>query len=202
MLVAVCAFGADTRLETILHGVESRYNKAKTLQVLFKEEYTPPGKGRRTDSGILMLSKPRKMRWVYSQPPGKLFVSDGKLLWLYTPDENRVEKMKFQETDDLRAPLAFLLGKLNFEKEFRNLQSKIEGADTRILAEPRTDDLPYSAVEFLVGLDFHIREVKVTSFDHSVLRFTFDQERLDPPLDAKLFQFQTPKGAELVEAGQ
>jgi outer membrane lipoprotein carrier protein len=202
MLLAVCAFGADARLDTILRGVESRYNKAKTLQVLFKEEYTPPGKGRRTDSGILMLSKPRKMRWVYSQPPGKLFVSDGKLLWLYTPDENRVERMKFQETDDLRAPLAFLLGKLNFDKEFRNLQSKIEGADTRITAEPKTDNLPYSAVEFLVGLDFRIREVKVTSYDHSILRFTFDQERLDPPLDAKLFQFQAPKGAELVEAGQ
>jgi outer membrane lipoprotein-sorting protein len=57
-------------------------------------------------------------------------------------------------------------------------------------------------VEFLVGLDFRIREVKVTAYDHSVLHFTFDQERLDPPLDAKLFQFQAPKGAELVEAGQ
>ena len=64
----------------MLKGVEARYNKAKTLQVLFNEEYTPPGKARRTDSGILMLRKPRKMRWDYSQPPGKLFVSDGKLL--------------------------------------------------------------------------------------------------------------------------
>jgi hypothetical protein len=25
---------------------------------------------------------------------------------------------------------------------------------------------------------------------------------VDPPLDAKLFQFQVPKGAKLVEAGQ
>src|SRR6185503_5699543 len=115
-LLAVSAFAADAKLDALLKTVESRYNKAKTLQVLFKEEYTPPGKGRRTDSGILMLSKPRKMRWVYSQPPGKLFVSDGKLLWLYTPDENRVERMKFQETDDLRAPLAFLLGKASWAR--------------------------------------------------------------------------------------
>jgi outer membrane lipoprotein carrier protein len=129
-------------------------------------------------------------------------VSDGKLLWLYTPDENRVEKMKFKETDDLRAPLAFLLGKLNFDKEFRNLQSKPDGADTRITAEPKTDNLPYSAVEFVVAPDSHIREVKVTGYDRSILHFTFDQERVDPTLDNRLFAFQAPKGAEVVEAGQ
>ncbi len=201
-LLAVCAFGADARLDSLLKGVEARYNKAKTLQVLFKEEYTPPGKARRTESGLLLLRKPGKMRWAYSQPPGKLFVSDGKLLWLYTPDENRVEKMKFQESDDMRAPLAFLLGKLNFDKEFRNLQSRIEGADMRITAEPKTENLPYSAVEFLVAQDSHIREVKVTGFDKSILHFVFDQERIDPQLDGKLFQFLVPKGAELIESGQ
>ena len=193
---------ADSPLDTLLKGVESRYNKAKTLQVLFKEEYTPSGKTRRLESGILILRKMGKMRWQYSQPPGKLFVSDGKFLWLYTPEENRVEKMKFQETDDMRAPLAFLLGKLNFDKEFRNLQGKPEGSDTRITAEPKTDNLPYSAVEFLVASDSHIKEVKVTGFDRSILHFTFDQERVDPQLDAKLFQFSVPKGATLVENGQ
>jgi outer membrane lipoprotein carrier protein len=199
-LAAVCAFGADTQLETLLKGVETRYNKAKTLQVLFKEVYTPPGKMRRTESGLLMLRKPGKMRWAYSQPAGKLFVSDGKLLWLYNPDENRVEKMKFKESDDMRAPLAFLLGKLDFDKEFRNLQSKTEGSDTRISAEPKIESLPYSAVEFLVASDNRIKEVKVTGFDKSILHFTFDQERVDPQLDGKLFNFQLPKGAELVEA--
>lgn len=198
----MCAFGADAQLDNLLNGVESRYNKAKTLQVLFKEVYTPPGKMRRTESGILMLRKPGKMRWQYSQPAGKLFVSDGKWLWLYTPAENRAEKMKFKETDDLRAPLAFLLGKLNFDKEFRNLQGKPEGADMRITAEPKTDTLPYSAVEFLVAPDSHIKEVKVTGFDKSIIHFTFEEERVDPPLDAKLFNYQPPKGVELVEASQ
>ena len=201
-LLAVCVLNADTRLDTLLKGVEARYNRAQTLQVLFTEVYTPAGGARRSEKGLLMLRKPKKMRWAYSQPAGKLFISDGKLLWLYTPDENRVEKMKFQESDDMRAPLAFLLGKLNFDKEFSNLRSQIEGADTRILAEPKTDNLPYSAVEFLVAQDSHIKEVKVTRFDKSVLNFTFDQERVDPPLDAKLFQFSVPKGAELVDSGQ
>ncbi len=97
-LLAVCAFAGGTPLDTLLKGVEARYNRAKTLQVLFTEEYTPPGHSRRTESGTLLLRKPGRMRWNYSQPAGKLFLSDGKMLWLYTPAENRVEKMKFQET--------------------------------------------------------------------------------------------------------
>src|SRR5260370_11726876 len=111
-LLAVSSLAADARLDGLLKTVENRYNRAKTLQVLFHEDYTPQGKPRRSESGTLMLRKPRLMRWDYEQPKGKLFVSDGKYLWIYTPAENRAERMKFQESDDMRAPLAFLLGKL------------------------------------------------------------------------------------------
>jgi outer membrane lipoprotein carrier protein len=201
-LLAVSAFAGDAALDALLKGVETRYNKAKTLQVLFHEDYMPPGRAKRTESGTLVLRKPGKMRWDYDQPKGKLFVSDGKYLWLYTPLENRAEKMKLKESDDMRAPLAFLLGKLDFRKEFRNLQGRSEGPDMRITAEPKTDNLPYSAVEFLVAPDQRIKVVKVTGFDHSVLEFRLNEEKVDPPLDAKLFQFQAPKGARLVEAGQ
>jgi outer membrane lipoprotein carrier protein len=201
-LLGVSLWAGDPKLDSLLKSVETRYNRAKTLQVSFKEDYTPPGKPRRSESGILMLRKPGRMRWDYSQPKGKLFVSDGKWLWLYTPEENRVEKTKLQETEDMRAPLAFLLGKLNFDKEFQNIQSRPEGAATRITADPKGDNLPYSAVEFVVEPDGRISEVKVTGFDHSVIAFSFEQERVDPPLDGKLFQFQAPKGAELVESGQ
>ena len=196
------AIAADAKLETLLRSVELRYNRAKTLQVLFQEDYTPPGKARRTDRGILMLRKPMRMRWQYSQPPGKLVVSDSKFLWVYTPNDNQVQQLKLQDSDDMRAPLAFLLGKLDFDKEFKNLQARPEGADTRIVAEPKTDKMPYSEVQFLMTPDYRIREVRVTGFDNAVLNFTFDQERLEPALDPHLFQFVMPKGAALVEPGQ
>ncbi len=201
-LLAVPVFAADPGLDKLLKNVQNRYNKAKTLEVLFNESYTPQGKPARAESGTLQLSKPGRMRWEYSQPAGKLFVSDGKFLWLYTPSGNRAEKMRLRESEDMRAPLAFLLGKLNFEKEFRNLQARPEAAGTRIVAEPKSDNLPYSAVEFLVAPDYHIREVKVTGFDNSILDFTFDREKVDPPLEAKLFRFKAPPGAEVVEAEQ
>ena len=121
------AFAGDAPLDTLLKGVETRYNHAKTLQVLFKEDYTAPGRPRRSDSGTAHAAQAGRMRWDYSQPKGKLFVSDGKFLWLYTPDENRVEKMKLKESEDMRAPLAFLLGKLDFDKEFQEYPGEAGG---------------------------------------------------------------------------
>jgi len=202
-LLAVSAFASDARLDALLKGVETRYNRAKTLQVLFQEDYTRAGEGHRpTESGLLMLRKPGRFRWAYNQPKGKLWISDNKSLWLWLPDENRAERMKLQESEDMRVPLAFLLGKLYFEKEFRDLKAQPEGPDTRIIGSPKTDNLPYSEVQFVVTPDYRIREVKVTAFDKSVMEFHFDQERVDPKLDDKLFQFQVPKGAELVEEGR
>ena len=196
------ALVGDARLDDLLKQVESRYNHAKTLQVLFQEQYTRPGQIRRAENGVLMLRKPGRMRWDYTQPKGKEFISDGKFLYLYTPDSNQAVKTKMQETADMRAPLAFLLGKLNFQKEFKNIQGTPDGPGIRITAEPKTDNLPYSQVEFVVTTDARIREVKVTAYDKSMLVFTFDQEKMDPPLDAKLFQFQLPPGAQLVEGEQ
>jgi outer membrane lipoprotein carrier protein len=201
-LLAAPAFAADATLDRLLDRLEEHYNQAKTLQVNFIEQYTPSGSIRRTESGMLMLRKPGRMRGEYSLPKGKLFVSDGKFLWIYTPADNRVAKMPLKVSEDMRAPLAFLLGKLNFNKEFRNLRQQAEGASTRIFAEPKTEDLPYSAVEFLVTTENRISELKVTGFDHSILDFIFTDEKVDPPLDAKLFQFQPPAGAVVEEAEQ
>lgn len=111
-LLSAPLFAAPTDLERMLKAVETRYNRAQTLQVVFHEAYTGPGRPRRTESGTLLLRKPGRMRWDYTSPQGKLFVSDGKYFWLYTPGNNQVENMKIEESDDTRAALAFLLSQL------------------------------------------------------------------------------------------
>ena len=195
----VSAVAAEPDLGSLLKSVENRYNRAQTLEVVFHEAYTAPGRSRQTESGTLRLRKPGRMRWDYSTPEGKLFLSDGKNLWLYTPANHQVEKTGMKFSEDMRAPLAFLLGKLNFQKEFQNIQAKPEQGGTRITADPKVDNLPYTKVEFLVGPNFEIQRLTVTRYDNSLLEFTFEQERLNPPLDAKLFRFQMPPGAELSE---
>ena len=197
-LSASAALAADPPLDALLKSVQSHYNKANTLEVPFTEQYARPGSIARNENGLLLLRKPGRMRGDYNQPKGKTFVSDGTYLYAYDPDQTYAQKFKLKESfgEDVRAPLAFLLGKLDFSKEFQNLQGRPEGANTRVTAAPKNDTLPYSAVEFLIAPDYRIQEMKITLTDHSVISFAFGRETLNPTLNDKLFVFQLPPGAQ------
>lgn len=186
----------DPEAKRLLQGMEDRYNHVKTLQVDFSESYSVQGHSGKPESGVLFLRKPGKMRWDYSTPQGKLFVSDGKDVFLYTPAGNKVEKMKLKESDDMRAPLAFLLGKLEFEKDFEQFRAKkLPDGNTAFTAKPKLERLPYSRVEFVVAPGFEIKKLDVHGHDESVLTFVFANEKLNPSLNDHLFKFQTPAGA-------
>lgn len=135
-------------------------------------------------------------------PEGKLFLSDGKDVFLYTPDDRRAEKSKLKESEDMRAPLAFLLGKLDFAREFKSFEVRQEGSATWIVAQPRSSGLAYIKVEFLATPEGEIHQVQVTGQDQSKLDFTFSNEQLNAPVSAALFTFHPPAGVQVVEVGQ
>jgi outer membrane lipoprotein carrier protein len=193
------AWAADSDISNLLKTLETRYNHAQTLETGFRETLTSQGRAR-TESGQLFLRKPGRMRWVYSDPAGKLFVSDGKNIYFYSPATNRAEKMKLKETEDMRAPMAFLLGKLDFQKDFKDFKSVPENGAIRVTALPKNDKMPYREVTFVVTPDAQIQRLIVRGQDSSVIDFTFTNEKLNPRLADSLFRFELPKGAEFVES--
>lgn len=199
LAAAAAALAAPPDLPRTLKGIEERYNRARTLEVGFEQTMSARGQPRRTESGRLSLRKPGRMRWDYTVPAGKLFLSDGKNIYFYTPAANRVEKMKMKETEDMRAPLAFLLGRLDFSRDFSSYLTTPEGGDLRIKARPKSDKLPYSEVEFVATPDFRIRALTVTGRDQSVMEFRFSEEKVNLTLSDSLFEFRAPAGAEVVD---
>ena len=195
LLSAMGMHGADTvDLQRTLKGVEDHYNKIRTLQLKFTETYTSKGRNR-NDSGVLYLRKPGKMRWEYAS--GQLFVSDGKFIYSYYPEEHRAEKMSMKETDDLRAPLAFLLGEVDFDRDFGRYETKAQDGGALIKALPKSDKFPYTEVTFLTAADFTIRRLEVRLQTNDLIVFTFEGEKQNPLLTDALFQFTPPKGVEL-----
>jgi outer membrane lipoprotein carrier protein len=194
-------YAADPSLTALLRGVEKHYNGVRTLQVTFTETYTGVGRPHRQEAGELYLRKPGKMRWQYTKPVGKLFLSDGKQVYYYNAQTRQAERTKMKETEDLRAPLAFLLGRLDFEKDFKDFQSRQEAGVTVVTATPKTDRVPFKQVEFSVTPQFEIRRLLVTGQDNALLSFQFQNERMNPPIDDKQFKFQLPAGATWAEGG-
>jgi outer membrane lipoprotein carrier protein len=200
LLPAEGAMAGQTELQTLIRGVEHRYNAARTLSVSFTETYRIGGRQRAPESGHLVLRKPGRMRWTYTRPEGKLFISDGKEVYLYTSQDNRVEKSTLKASDDLRAPMAFLLGKLDLKKEFRDFETHSGAGGTWLEGKAANDRLPYATVAMLIAPDYSIRQLKVTGRDESVLEFTFSDEIVNPKVSDSQFAFAIPAGAEVVNA--
>ena len=100
--------------------VDRHYNQFHSLRAQFAETYE--GLGRvRSESGTLLLLKPGRMRWDYSNPPGKIFLLDGKYAWFYSKGASQVQRVGAKQLDDLRSPLRFLLGHTQLEKEIDHL---------------------------------------------------------------------------------
>lgn len=198
-LLGSCLLLADSA-DQLIQRVEKRYNNAQTLSVAFNESYTVQGHARQPESGTLTLRKQGKMRWDYTRPAGKLFISDGKNVYLYTARDNRVEKLKLKDTEDMRAPLAFLLGRLDMKKEFRDFELHAADAGTWLNASAKNARVPYEKVEMLIAPDASIRALKVIGRDESLLSFSFNNERLNPPAADALFRFTAPPGAEVVDS--
>ncbi|MDP9172074.1 MAG: outer membrane lipoprotein chaperone LolA [Acidobacteriota bacterium] len=200
--ILLCAplAAAPSDLDARLHRIEDRYNHAKSLTLDFSETYAGKGHPVQNESGVLYLKKPGRMRWQYTEPAGKLFLSDGKEVYLYTPEARKAEKGRLKESEDMRAPLAFLLGKLDFSREFKSFEMRPDGANNWIVAQPKSANLAYSKVEFLTLPSGEIRSVKITGQDQSKLDFMFSNERMNVPVAASLFTFQVPPGVQVVEA--
>src|SRR5208283_3313986 len=125
--VAICLSAAQmpatsppNGVKTLAAAVDEHYNHLHSLQAQFTELYRGSGI-ERTESGTLWLKKPGKMRWEYRSPREKLFVSDGKDAWFYVPADRQARKEAAKKLEDVRSPLAFLLGKTKLEKELRGL---------------------------------------------------------------------------------
>lgn len=201
-IVAVGLLLAQAPLDVqgVLARIERRYNTPKTMQIRFEQSFRGAGSPARRENGILYLRKPGKMRWEYRYPEGKLFVSDGALVWVYDPAEGVAERGKLKGSDDLRAPLAFLMGRLDFRRDFERFAAEAEGENVRVKAVPKSKTSPYREVQFTVSPRGELTQVAVTGQDASVMNFKFSDEQLNPALADRLFTFQPPPGARVVDA--
>lgn len=199
--LGLAARGQSTpSIEKVLSGIELRYNRLATLKVDFEHTMKYLNRQPFVERGTLYLRRPGKMRWEYSKPAGKLLVGDGDLLHFYSPRSNQVRLLRPSQTGDLRVPLSFLLGRLHFRRQFRNLRIEERDGLPAVVAEGRTGKEAYSRVEFTYDpSDYELVHLKVYGQDESMTTFAFADETLNPLLEDPLFEFRAPAGAEVVD---
>ena len=206
VLVVAAALSATTPapdVHAIAQAVDERYNHLRTLQTDFTEIYRGAGT-ERTESGTLWLKKPGKMRWEYRSPREKLFLSDGKDAWFYVPGERQVRRTAVKKLDDLRSPLAFLLGKTKLEKELQALSlapdvNPLAAGDVVLRGVPKSLADRVSQVLLEITPEHWIGRIVIEEVDGSVTEYRFSNQRENVVVPDRQFQFAVPDGVEVID---
>ena len=187
----------------LAQAVDDHYNRLHSLQADFTEIFRGEGT-EREESGTVWLKKPRKMRWEYRSPKAKLFISDGQSVWFYLPAEKQLRKTDLQKLDDVRSPIAFLLGKTKLEKELQGLskapdQAPLDPANTVLRGVPQAMEGQLSEVLLEITPSFQIARIVLVDAEGGATEFRFSGWRENLELTESQFRFTPLPGVETVE---
>jgi outer membrane lipoprotein carrier protein len=200
-LAAGVAQAADVK--AIAAAVDAHYNHLHSLQAEFTEVYRGSGM-ERTESGTLWLKKPGKMRWEYRSPREKLFVSNGKDAWFYVPEDRQARKSEAKKLEDVRSPLAFLLGKTRLEKELHGLslapdREPLRAGDTVLRGVPTALGDQVSEIVLEITPENRIARLVILGVDGASTEYRFTDQKEDVTIGDGRFGFKPPAGIEVVE---
>jgi outer membrane lipoprotein carrier protein len=194
----------ENGFQSNIDALQKRYSQMKDLRMDFVQNYHSPSHSPRTETGILYLRRPGMMRWEYQSPSRKLFVSDGKTVYFYLPEERQVQRTSVKESRDQRVPFLFLLGKGNLKKDFskiewaRNDKPFFEGNQV-LYAYPKKDIDEFAKI--LMEFDPHslqLQRITIFEEDGSTSEFVFTNIKENLGLNAQMFNFKVPVNVEVV----
>ena len=184
--------------DAILHAVDEHYNHLASLRTRYVEHYAGMGLNR-TESGTLLLKKPGRMRWMYDQPAGKLFVLDGKFAWFYTPGDAQAQRIPARQMDDLRTPLRFLLGHTELKKELDGISVTPElPGGFRIAGVPKGMQNRIKELSLRVTVAGSITAMRLEELDGAVTEFVFSDGQENVSLQDSDFVFVAPPGVTVI----
>ena len=188
---------------TLAQQIDAHYNALHSLRVQFTQSYDGMGL-HRVERGTLLLSKGGplhggRMRWTYTEPAGKLFVLDGRDGYFYTPGQSEVQRVPAKQLDDLRSPLALLLGHADLQKQLAGLTlaPAAQGEQT-LSGVPRGLERRVARLRVTAGPNGVIDRLEIEELDGSRNRFDFAEEQPNVPAPAAAFAWTSPPGTHVV----
>jgi outer membrane lipoprotein carrier protein len=178
--------------------IDRHYNALHSLEVHFVQSYSGMGMNRH-EAGVLLLKKPGKMRWTYTQPDGKLFILDGHDGYFYSPGDTEVQRVPVKQLDDMRSPLRLLLGHTQLAKELNGIaiSPAADGAYT-LTGIPRGMEKRVASFSVTASPDGLIRSLRVEETDGITNTFTFSGEAANVPAADENFVFNPPAGVHVI----
>lgn len=204
----VLAFAAPAPSQSpsgILDQVQKKYSRLRTISAEFQHIYHAPGSRPLRESGRVLLQRPRRMRWEYTSPEEKLFISDGETVYFYVPADRQVTRAKIQEVDDLRISFVFLLGRRDLRDYFSRFEltqseRPVQAGDYVLRLTPKERSAAFAELIVEVAPStLELRRVSVIEFGGARSDFLFSNIRENVPASPEEFSFTIPPNVQVLE---
>jgi outer membrane lipoprotein carrier protein len=183
--------------------VQQRYNGIKDIQGDFVQTYEGGVlRTKTTERGTVSIKRPGKMRFTYTKPEKKEFVSDGNRLYAHMVADKQVIVSPAPGPDQGDIPAMFLAGQSDLARDYTPSFTPLPGAASGLITlklVPRKANAEYESIG--IGVDPTTLQIQfLTAVDTQGGRssFSFTNLKENRGLSDKQFEFRIPRGVDVV----
>lgn len=206
----VIALGAWTGVQappasaTELAGaLQAQYAKVRDFSADFVHSYR--GGVLRTEAverGTVLVKKPGKMRWEYTSPERKLFVSDGVRFYAYIPEDRQVTVSAVPAGSDASTAALFLAGRGDMNRDFvASFETSLDVPEGTVALRltPRRPEAEYEWLVLVVDRKgLQIRQMITGDAQGGRSAFAFSNLRENTNPADQAFSFTIPRGVDVI----
>lgn len=198
--------GAQSPPETasaLAAALQKRYATVRDFSADFVHAYR--GGVLRTQAverGQVTIKKPGKMRWEYTSPERKLFVSDGVRIYAYVPEDRQVTISAVPANDAATTSVLFLTGRGNLTRDFvpsLDTSMDIPPGTVALKLVPRQPEAEYDWLVLVVdGESLQILQLVTADAQGGRSTFVFSNLRENTNPADRTFVFTIPRGVDVI----
>jgi outer membrane lipoprotein carrier protein len=188
----------------VAKSLQAHYETIKDFSADFSHTYEGGVlRKKTTERGSVIVKKPGKMRWAYTSPEEKLFVSDGHKIYAYVPADKQVTVSTMPADDKAASPILFLVGKGNLVSDFTvSYADDVQGAPAETYAlrfVPRVAVSDYDVLTLVIERQsLKLRMLIAKDEQSGTSTFVFTNLKENVGVSDSRFQFTIPRGADVI----
>lgn len=205
-LAAVLGAQPAPSASELARSLQRRYEQVRDFSADFEHVYEGGViRKKLTERGVVLVKKPGMMRWTYQVPEKKEFVSDGRKMYSYVPEDKQVIVGSVAPADEASSPAMFLAGKGDILRDFTPSLAPVPGmaaSDVALRLVPKTPQREYDWIVLVLDrATLRIRSLVTTDAQGGTSTFVFTRLRENVGLSDRSFTFTIPRGVDVITDG-
>ena len=187
--------------DTLARALQQRYQGIRDFSADFVHTYRGGAlRTQTTERGRVLVKKPGLMRWTYTAPEQKEFVSDGQKVYSHIPADKQVIVTTLPPDNQATTPALFLAGKGDIARDFTAAyaDSQVPGV-TALKLTPKRSEPEYEYL--VVALDpatLQMRGLTTRDRQGGDSTMTFSNLKENQGISDKEFTFRVPRGVDVI----